>query len=400
MPEMKENTTLRDGPNGNKIGKVAHAGAAVTVLETKDGFSHIKLDNGDEGWVDSNSIDTAGTGPAPEAINKQQFANACVIQALINTVNPHYLVGVAQRRSGITGGSEGNRNGPFRLTPEEWKTVVPPFEERDIISPNQQVSGFALMTQQRMAVLGPTATPVQLYLAQFPDTDATTVEEKLKTAFDDTAIIEGKAEQDILDPPALDAGKKGPAVQNLIAANQQRWQDMKINTSTTTIDVVARRLVALAAKSRYQAISATTGVPWFIIAVIHEREKSNDVNFLANIAQGDLWNKVSVNVPAGRGPFASFEEAAVDALTNCAPHAARWGDWSIGGALTLLEHYNGLGYAVRGLPSPYIWASTDQYVKGKFIKDHVFDPNKIDSQLGCAAMLARMKEADHSITIG
>jgi len=44
-----------------------------------------------------------------------------------------------------------------------------------------------------------------------------------------------------------------------------------------------------------------------------------------------------VHVPAGRGPFASWEEAAIDALVDCAPHLARNKDWSIGGALTELE---------------------------------------------------------------
>jgi lysozyme family protein len=190
--------------------------------------------------------------------------------------------------------------------------------------------------------------------------------------------------------------KMGPTLAKLMSANQQRAQNMQINTNlTTTLDGVARRLVAPAAKQQYQAISAITKVPWFVIAVIHEREASQ--HFDRNIAQGDPWNKVSVNVPAGRGPFASFQDAAVDALTKCAPFAARWGDWSLGGALTLLEQYNGLGYARRDLPSPYIWASTNQYVKGKFIRDHVFDPNEVDSQLGCAAMLARMKATDPSI---
>ena len=71
-----------------------------------------------------------------------------------------------------------------------------------------------------------------------------------------------------------------------------------------------------------QGISNTTSVPW-IIAVIHEREKGNDRQFLANIAQGDPWNRQSVSVPKGRGPFGSFEEAAIDALAKCAPFAAR-----------------------------------------------------------------------------
>lgn len=90
----------------------------------------------------------------------------------------------------------------------------------------------------------------------------------------------------------------------------------------------------------------------------------------------------------------------MDALTGCAPHASSWKDWSAGGALTLLEQYNGLGYANRGLSSPYIWAGTDQYVKGKFVADGVFDPNEVDHQLGCAAILKAMMAIDPSISFG
>jgi lysozyme family protein len=84
-------------------------------------------------------------------------------------------------------------------------------------------------------------------------------------------------------------------------------------------------------------------VPWAFIAVAHERESSQD--WTGILAQGDPWNRVSVHVPAGRGPFKSWEDAAIDALVNCAPHAAQNKDWSIGGTLTMLEQYNGLGYA-------------------------------------------------------
>lgn len=178
--------------------------------------------------------------------------------------------------------------------------------------------------------------------------------------------------------------------------NAQRWAVMKVTPSLIpSVDQVAKRLVDPAAKTRYQAVSAKTKVPWAIIAVIHEREASQ--SWKASLAQGDPWNKVSIHVPAGRGPFGSWEDAAIDALVNCAPRAAAWGDWSIGGALTLLEEYNGLGYAAKGRPSPYVWASTDQYVKGKYVADGHYDPNAIDRQLGCAALLARMKQLDASV---
>ncbi|WP_249733577.1 hypothetical protein [Bradyrhizobium sp. sGM-13] len=103
-------------------------------------------------------------------------------------------------------------------------------------------------------------------------------------------------------------------------------------------------------------------------------------------------------MPAGRGPFRSWEEAAIDALVNCAPYAARNKDWSIGRTLAKLEQYNGLGYAARGRPSPYIWAGTDQYRSGKYVRDGVYDPDVVDSQPGCAGLLMAMMALDPTIT--
>jgi lysozyme family protein len=164
----------------------------------------------------------------------------------------------------------------------------------------------------------------------------------------------------------------------------------------STIDHIAGRLVA--AKSRYEEVSTETRIPWAIIGVIHERESSQ--SWAASLAQGDPWNRVSIHVPRGRGPFVSWEAAAIDALEKCPPFAAHWTDWTIGGALTLLEQYNGLGYAAHGVPSPYVWASTDQYRSGKYVADGHYDPNPIDHQLGCAALLSRMKALDTSINFG
>ncbi|MGY4224313.1 lysozyme family protein [Bradyrhizobium sp. USDA 4503] len=181
-------------------------------------------------------------------------------------------------------------------------------------------------------------------------------------------------------------------------ANDSRWSHARITRASSTFTQVATRLVAPAAKARYLAVASRTGVPWFVIAVIHERECSQ--SWAGSLAQGDPWNKRSVHVPAGRGPFKSWEDCAVDALVNCAPYAARNKDWSIGGILTLLEQYNGLGYASRGRPSPYIWAGTDQYVSGKYVRDGVYDPNAVDQQLGCAGMLQAMMRLDASIKFG
>lgn len=182
-----------------------------------------------------------------------------------------------------------------------------------------------------------------------------------------------------------------PAIADLTAQNVQRWRSAKV--IRTGFDAVARRLIA--AKARYQAVTRMTGVPWFVIAVIHQRESSQ--SWAKSLAQGDPWDQVSKHEPKGRGPFDSWESAAVDALVNCGPYAAKWKDWSTGGTLTLLEEYNGLGYANRGLPSPYIWSGTNQYTKGKYVADGVFDPNVVDAQLGCAGLLLAMRALDPTI---
>jgi lysozyme family protein len=179
----------------------------------------------------------------------------------------------------------------------------------------------------------------------------------------------------------------------LTRRNAERWAKARITRDATS---VAERLCAGAAKVRYQVVARETRVPWFIVAVIHEREASQ--NWISSLAQGDPWNEVSVHVPKGRGPFPTFERAAVDALVNCAPYAARWKDWSAGGAMTLLEQYNGIGYAAKSLPSPYVWSGTDQYEKGKFVADGIFDPSVVDKQLGCACIIKAMMVIDPTIT--
>jgi len=171
------------------------------------------------------------------------------------------------------------------------------------------------------------------------------------------------------------------------------------------VNAVATRLVAPAAKARYQAISTTTGVPWWVIAVIHEREA--DQNWNSQLGQGDPLDQISRHVPRGRGPFFNhptdppgqdaFYRGAVDALQNCPPYAARWKDWSPGGTLVILVMYNGLGYEAHNENSPYIVGATDQEQPGKYTGDDIYSAAVWDTQIGCAAMLKAMMALDPSI---
>lgn len=188
-------------------------------------------------------------------------------------------------------------------------------------------------------------------------------------------------------------------VADLIQENAARWVKMKLDPARIAqFDAVARRLCLPAAKDRYVSISTDTHVPWWVVAVIHEREAAQQ--FDKQLGQGDPLNEVSKHDPKGRGPFCGlnpFYAAAVDALTNCGPYAAKWVDWSVGGTLTLLEEYNGLGYAERSVPSAYVWSGSDQYVTGKYVADHVYRENVRDVQLGCAPLIARMMLIDASV---
>lgn len=172
--------------------------------------------------------------------------------------------------------------------------------------------------------------------------------------------------------------------------NAERWAKAKF-TRSTQINAQAAKISAN--RKRYEAVSKATGVPWDVIGVIHYRESSGDFAGVLHNGQKIIGSgKKTTLVPKGRGPFASWEESAFDALMNCAPFAGNNKDWSIGGTLDILERYNGLGYRNKGLPSPYLWAGTDQYVKGKYVADGKYDPNHVDKQLGVGPILIKLRE--------
>jgi len=204
----------------------------------------------------------------------------------------------------------------------------------------------------------------------------------------------------------------------LKVANARRWANMHLKADRiASFDGTAHRLCTETAKARYAGVTErlrSVGyqpVPWFFIAVVSEREYGGPPHWDKQLGQGDPLNRVSTHDPKGRGPFLdhpgditpghdAWTRGCLDALIDCAPYAAKWTDWSIGGLLTLWEEYNGLGYAAMGVPSAYVWSGTDQYVSGKYVADHVYRAGVVDVQEGCAPILARMMAIDPTIKIG
>lgn len=159
------------------------------------------------------------------------------------------------------------------------------------------------------------------------------------------------------------------------------WASAEVRVSRLAeVKAVANRIAAN--RSRYEAIEAKTGVPWYCIGAIHNKECSMDFKgYLGNGERIIGTGRKSTLVPAGRGPFSSFEAGAIDALGN-----QKGRDWSLGAMLYWLEGYNGYGYRKHGIPSPYLFAATTAYEKGGFPRDHVYDPEHVVRNPGCVAV--------------
>lgn len=180
-----------------------------------------------------------------------------------------------------------------------------------------------------------------------------------------------------------------------LRADYARLWDSAQVTRTADADAVARRI--LRDRERYEAVEAATGIPWEFVAVLHDRECSGSFSGVLHNGERIIGTGRKTRlVPKGRGPFATWLAAAVDALKLKGLEKIR--DWSVERCLYEGERFNGFGYRNQGKASPYLWAGTDHYASGKFVADHVYDPKAQDKQLGIAAVMVRLMALDPSIT--
>lgn len=148
-------------------------------------------------------------------------------------------------------------------------------------------------------------------------------------------------------------------------------------------------------KERYEEVASKSGVPAKLVASLHWRESTGD--FGTYLHQGDPLGKKAVHEPnfdQGVPIFKEWEPAAEHALgmkerTRKAYKIDE--DTTDEAALaSYAERYNGLGYHnYHSMASPYVFAGTDQYKKGKYRSDGAggWDPNFKDSQLGVIPMM-------------
>jgi lysozyme family protein len=191
----------------------------------------------------------------------------------------------------------------------------------------------------------------------------------------------------------IDLPKPGPSEGKvIIAPKTPEDYTIKFNQAKVlpqhlgSAKAIANKIIA--AKDMYSRVENYTGVPWYIIAAIHSLESG--LNFKSVLHNGEQivgTGKKTTLVPAGKGPFATWDEAAIDALGGHGAHFNKK-DWKIGQWLDFLCRYNGMGYTRRGLDSPYLWSFTsEQRTTGRYIADGVFDPKAVSKQCGCVAII-------------
>jgi lysozyme family protein len=169
------------------------------------------------------------------------------------------------------------------------------------------------------------------------------------------------------------------------------WGSMEVSADKhELVTRLARKLIRH--KAQYQTVEARTGVPWFVIAALHNRE--SDADFSTYLGNGEPLNRRTILVPKGRGPFDDWEAGAVDALVLDGLDQVK--AWTPERACFEIEKFNGFGYRKRGINSPYLWSFSNHYVRGKYISDGRFSPTHVDQQSGAIPVLKRIMELDSS----
>lgn len=186
------------------------------------------------------------------------------------------------------------------------------------------------------------------------------------------------------------------AYKNASDLRVQRWLKASVKSNyNSQVDKVVRRI--LLHKYRYKRVQYTTGVPWYVVAGIHNMESGG--SFHHHLHEGSPLTGRTRYVPKGRPlwgkpPF-TWETSALDALYY---DKMTTKDWSyLFDTLWAVECYNGTGYwrYHRDVPTPYIYAKTTIERPGKYISDGKWSSTAISKQVGIGAIWKRMIAKDH-----
>ena len=184
-----------------------------------------------------------------------------------------------------------------------------------------------------------------------------------------------------------------PKFERVAAEYAQLWGCLEIKPERLhAVTAIARRIID--GRLRYGEVSAVTGVPWFIVGVLHAMECSRFPEFSQHLHNGDPLTARTRQVPrgrplAGKPPFA-WAASATDAIRY--DNLDKVERWTVERAAYALEGYNGWGYRPRGVPSPYLWSYSNHYDRGKYIADGRWSASAVSDQPGALVILKRLGE--------
>lgn len=176
------------------------------------------------------------------------------------------------------------------------------------------------------------------------------------------------------------------------------WADCEIRPERArTVEQTARKIMGN--RPRYDAVSRATGVPWFVIGIMHQMECN--LSFAKHLHNGDPLGARTKLVPAGRPKVWPVENqdawtaSAIDALTMPGKEFHKVESWTLERIAYSLELYNGFGYRLyRGIHSPYLWSFTSNYSRGKYVTDGKWSKTAVSQQSGGMAILKKLMELD------
>jgi hypothetical protein len=178
MPSITTEQVLTEEPDPNSgIVITAEPNDRIEIFEQKyDRFKVCLVEILDRptGWVPKSTV--SFDDPPAQPIVKEEFARECWRSAIYAGANPHYMMAVAEMRSGVRNDVGDTGIGPFRLSQAEWNAdwngaaLGYQYDARDISNWRSQCSMFALMVRRTMEQMsgGGSGRPSarELYLAQ------------------------------------------------------------------------------------------------------------------------------------------------------------------------------------------------------------------------------------------
>lgn len=198
--------------------------------------------------------------------------------------------------------------------------------------------------------------------------------------------------EDFDSAPSATVTASRPTFDSIKAGYRQLYDTCTVRESSRQqVEWYVSKLLDSRYQARWYKAAKSLCCPWYFIAVIHALE--GGFNFDSHLHNGDPLRARTTHVPAGRpkvwNPPNDWETSTTDALLDRVSDST---DWSVERTLYRWESYNGFRSRRNGINSPYLWSFSNQYSKGKYVADNVWDPNAVSKQCGAAVMLKVLDE--------